>query len=65
MYIYIDYTRDSPHRFRNPQKESVILHSILNNSIPLLYFLIHLSYYNINPWASASINLDDSLILVF
>ena len=46
------------------KKESVILHSILNNSIPLLYVIIHWSYYNINPCASASINSDESLNLV-
>ena len=41
--MYINYTRDSPRGFRNPQKESVILHSTINNSVPLLYVLIHWS----------------------
>lgn len=45
------------------KKESASSHNVVNDPAPLLYVLVHLSYYNINPCALASINLDDNLNL--
>ncbi|CAD6604447.1 XXYS1_4_G0053190.mRNA.1.CDS.1 [Saccharomyces cerevisiae] len=40
-------------------QESAILHNSINIIIIVLYVVIHLSYYIINPCVSASTNLDD------
>ncbi|CAD6623606.1 XXYS1_4_G0034060.mRNA.1.CDS.1 [Saccharomyces cerevisiae] len=41
------------------KRESATLHNSINIIIIVLYVVIHLSYYIINPCVSASTNLDD------